>query len=286
VGHLLSELDADKYIAANMVTTHLEADDTLRTVAAAFGLSQEGVDKATLLKRIENFLVDCHKSGKRALLLVDEVQNMPVRALEELRMLSNFQLGEKPLLQSFLIGQPQFKQIIADPSLEQLRQRVIATYHLEPLDAAETRAYVEHRLKLVGWNNDPRFSDDAFDLIYEHTGGVPRRINTLCSRILLFGFLEERHDIDRGVVEEVINDLLKEGAHHGPQAKRDVPAEPAAAEHKGEAPKNGSGAVANDDLAERVALLEEYVRAHDRTINRALEIAASWLDGDDAEAGQ
>jgi putative secretion ATPase (PEP-CTERM system associated) len=290
VGHLLDQLDPAKFVAANVVTTQLAAGDMLRVVAAAFGLSQEGADKATVLKRIESFLIECHKSGKRALLLIDEVQNVPIDALEELRMLSNFQFQDTPLLQSFLIGQPQFKQIIADPNLEQLRQRVIATYHLEPMDIAETRSYVEHRLKKVGWNHDPMFNDDAFRAIFEHTGGVPRRINTLCSRLMLFGYLEELHQIDAAVVEEVVKDLVAEGAHtdgraHDALAGQEEALAPATAGANGGL-GGGNGAAAPavrsaEQLEKRVAILEEYVRAHDKTISRALDIAAQWLETHD-----
>ncbi len=288
VAHLLAQLDPAKFVAANVVTTQLSAGDMLRVVAAAFGLSQEGADKATVLKRIENFLIDCHKSGKRALLLVDEVQNMPIDALEELRMLSNFQFEQKPLLQSFLIGQPQFKQIIADPHLEQLRQRVIATYHLEPLDIAETRAYVEHRLKKVGWENDPLFTEDSLRAIFEDTGGVPRRINTLCSRLLLYGYLEELHQIDAETVQEVVKDLMQEGAHTSGKAVDPTQEDEQALPPKSARQSNGSNGSGQGDadadgsvLEQRVAVLEEYVRAHDKTISRALDIAAQWLETND-----
>ncbi|MGH8245218.1 MAG: hypothetical protein ACREUU_02165, partial [Gammaproteobacteria bacterium] len=133
-------------------------------------------------------------------------------ALEELRMLSNFQLGERALLQTYLIGQPQFRQVLASEGFEQLRQRVIASYHVAALDAAETRSYIEHRLRRVGWQNDPSFDDDVFRLIYEHTGGVPRRINLLCERLLLWGCLEERHHIDVATAEEVLRELREEGS--------------------------------------------------------------------------
>ncbi|MGB8274802.1 MAG: XrtA/PEP-CTERM system-associated ATPase, partial [Alphaproteobacteria bacterium] len=211
VGHLFSELDSQKYVAAKVVTTQLAPDDTLRMVAAAFSIPFEGADKATLLRRIETFCSQCSRQGRRVLLVIDEAQNLPMGSIEELRMLSNFQTDEKALLQCFLLGQPQFRATIASDGLEQLRQRIIASYHLEPMDAGETRAYVEHRLKTVGWQNDPSFSDETFRLIHTHTGGIPRRINTLCSRLLLFGFLEELHAIDAAVVQEVVSDLLREG---------------------------------------------------------------------------
>jgi len=95
--------------------------------------------------------------------------------------------------------------------MEQLRQRVIASCHVEPLDEDETRGYIEHRLRTVGWNDDPRFSDEAFRLIHVHAGGVPRRINTLCSRLMLFGYIEDRHDFDADTVIEVVNELSEEG---------------------------------------------------------------------------
>ena len=120
--------------------------------------------------------------GKRALLIVDEAQNLSGRAIEELRMLSNFQLGNQGLLQSFLVGQPELRQLMQGPELQQLRQRVTASYHLGPMDRAETQAYVEHRLRHVGWSNVPRFEPGAFDAIYTFSAGIPRRINTLCNR--------------------------------------------------------------------------------------------------------
>jgi general secretion pathway protein A len=217
VRHLLSELNRDDYVSASVVTTQLEADDALRMVASAFGLSFEGANKATLLRTIEAFLIDCHSRNKHVLLIVDEVQNMPFSALEELRMLSNFQHDGQSLFQCFLLGQPEFRAIIASDALEQLRQRVIASCHLEPLDEAEMREYIEHRLLRVGWTGDPSFDEDAFRLIYRYTDGVPRRINALCGRILLFGYLEDLHHIDGTVVSDVVDELT---AERGPPLAR------------------------------------------------------------------
>jgi general secretion pathway protein A len=214
VGHLMSQIDREKYVLANVVTTQLEADDALRMVASAFGIEFEKSNKATLLRGIERFLLDQHELGKHVLLVVDEAQNMTPSALEELRMLSNFQAEGKALIQCFLLGQPQFRAIMAHPAMEQLRQRVIASCHLEPMDVAETRSYIEHRLRMVGWDNNPVFSDDAFDMIQVHSGGVPRRINTLCGRLLLFGSLENLDEIDSDVVLEVVNELADEGTQH------------------------------------------------------------------------
>jgi putative secretion ATPase (PEP-CTERM system associated) len=211
VDYILSTFIGKNIIAAKVASTLLDADNMLRMVAAAFDLSQEGSDKATVLKRMEMFLVDSHRSGKRVLLFVDEAQNLPQGALEELRMLSNIQLEGHPLMQIFLLGQPEFRRTMASKDMEQLRQRVITTYHLSPLEGEETRMYIEHRLCQVGWNDDPNFSDEAYQMIHEATGGVPRKINLMCDRLLLSAFLEEGHTIDLDVVCDVVQGMSEEG---------------------------------------------------------------------------
>ncbi len=276
VGYLLATVDSARYVAAKIVTTHLGGDDMLRMVAAAFGIDHEGVDKATLLGRIEGFLTTSFERGRRCLLVVDEAQNLSVPALEELRMLSNFQIGEQVPLQSFLLGQPQFRNILASKDLDQLRQRVIAAYHLDPLSDQDTRAYVEHRLRTVGWNDDPEITAAGFAEIYRHTEGVPRRINTLCSRLLLFGFLEECHRIDGETVAQVAEDLRQES-----EQVLDLGPEPPGRDQPPAVPANGSS-TAVDALTGRLEVIEQYVRSHDRTIRRALKIAAKFLDGQQA----
>jgi general secretion pathway protein A len=208
---LARDMASQNLVLAQVVTTSLEADDVVRTVAAAFGLSQED-NKAMLLNRIEQFLLACHKQGKRVLLLVDEAQNLPVASLEELRMLSNFTYADKPLLQTFLLGQPEFRKTLQSPELDQLRQRVIASCHLGPMDTEEIGAYIVHRLQTVGWRDDPAFSDDAFDAIFQYTGGIPRKINMLCDRLLLMGRLDEKHAFTGKEVAEVISELKQEFA--------------------------------------------------------------------------
>ncbi len=220
VRYLLSQLDVGQFIFANVVTTQLEADDTLRMVASAFRQPHQGKDKATVLQDIEAFLTDSHRRNKHVLLVVDEVQNMPVSALEELRMLSNFQLDNRPLLQCFLVGQPQFRRTMASSEMDQLRQRVIASCHLEPMEAAETSAYMQHRMRLVGWSGDPSFTEGAYERIHRHTGGVPRRINTLCARLFLFGYLEDIHHFDEQVVMEVVRELDEEGTQLSASGER------------------------------------------------------------------
>ena len=211
VGHLLNRIDQSKFVSANIVATQLNSEDTLRMVARAFGLPAEGRDKASILKDIEAYLSARRSEGKHVVLVIDEVQNMPLESIEELRMLSNFQLDNRPLVQCFLLGQPEFRAKLAQPEMEQIRQRVIATCHLEPLAADETKVYIEHRLKLVGWEGNPKFTEKAFLGIYRSTNGVPRRINALCGRLLLYGSLENTLIIDDGVVGKVVNEITSEG---------------------------------------------------------------------------
>lgn len=210
VRNLFRKLESEKILAAQIVNTHLDSDDTLRMVAAAFGLPQENSNKASLLIRLEQFFRQCDQQGKRALLVVDEAQNLSPRTVEELRMLSNFQTDDKPLLQTFLLGQPEFRKTLLSGDMQQLRQRVTATYHLGPMDLSETRSYIEHRLSTAGWCGDPSFDEDAFAVVYDYTGGIPRKINTLCDRLLLMGSLEQLHSFRSSEVKEVIRDIQQE----------------------------------------------------------------------------
>ncbi|MDN4053736.1 XrtA-associated ATPase [Massilia sp. YIM B02763] len=210
VRNLFNRLPSDQIVAAHIVNTHLDPDDTLRMVVSAFGLPYEGASKTDLLTRLERFLCDVDHQGKRALLVIDEAQNLSARTVEELRMLSNFQTDDKSLLQTFLLGQPEFRATLHSPGMQQLRQRVIASYHLGPMDAQESRAYIEHRLATVGWKGDPSFDDGAHAAIYAYTGGIPRKTNTLLDRVLLMGYLEELHAFGEEHINTVIRDINEE----------------------------------------------------------------------------
>jgi len=272
--YLLGQLDSAKYLTATLVTTQLEADDTLRMVASTFGIDARGLDKATLLQNFERFLLDNQRRGKRLLVLVDEVQNLPIKSLEELRMLSNFQSNDVAPIQFCLLGQPQFQQMLASDDLMQLRQRVIASFHLGPLNSDETRSYIEHRLQLVNWKSDPMLADGSYARIHHHTGGVPRRINVLCDRLFLGGMLEELHTIDADIVDNVAGEMSSEGANAAQATMRPEPdkKEPISV-------TAGPGMEDAAELDRRLASVERLVKVHDRTIKRALDLAASYLNG-------
>lgn len=209
VAHLLSSLDRHRFVTSTVVSTQLGGDDMLRMVAAGFDLPHEG-DKASVLMRLHAHLKNISARGSRAVVIVDEAQNLTLQAVEELRMLSNLQVERPPTLQVLLLGQPQFRQKLASPDLAQLRQRIVATYHLGPITAEETRDYIRHRLTQAGWTNDPVLAPDVYNAVYRATGGVPRMINLLFSRVLLFAYLEGLHSITGETVDQVADDLHTE----------------------------------------------------------------------------
>ena len=212
VAHLMATIDPARLTAAQIVTSKLDAEELVHVVAQAFGLIVDGHDKASALGAIEAFLHDEARAGRRCLLVVDESQNLGFDALEELRMLSNFQLGAHPLLQTLLLGQPEFRDMIQDhPQLEQLRQRVIAAHHLEAMDLGEVQPYIEHRLKCVGWTGNPQFDQRVFTELYEVSGGVPRRINQICNRLMMLGAVEQRSRIDGAMLSQVLEELELDG---------------------------------------------------------------------------
>jgi putative secretion ATPase (PEP-CTERM system associated) len=210
VNVLMNEIDPEKSNAVQLVSTQLDADNLLRSVALAFGLEVHGADAEELLSRTEAFLVGQTMRGRRSLLIVDEAQNLVAGAIDVLVTLSKLHSGHHPLLQCFLVGQPELREMLREPSMQHLGQLVDESYHLGPLDAFETRAYVEHRLTRVGWKSDPQFDGEAFERIHRATSGIPRRINTLCNRILLGAYLSESHHVTAADVAEASAELMAE----------------------------------------------------------------------------
>ncbi len=207
---LIEGLNGSNVVTGHLVTTQLGAEDTLRMVGAAFGFRVKDVPKSELLITLEAFLISQTSKGKRCLLIVDEAQNLSPRAVEELRMLSNFQFGNQALLQSFLVGQPEFREILQQPEMEQFRQRVAATCHIGPLDREETEQYMLHRLKCSGSTGKPTFGAGAFDTVYRASGGIPRRVNSVCDRLLLLGFLANKTELSADDVNEVVKEMAQE----------------------------------------------------------------------------
>lgn len=271
VEHLLSTIDPRQYVAARVVTTQLGGYDTLCIIASAFGIASEGIDKGPLITRVKSHFAGLQAQGKHPLVIVDEAQSLTTEAIEELRMLSNLTMGAQAPFQGIFLGQPEFRAALSSPGLQQLRQRVIASCHLGALSAEDTKKYIEHRLGRVGWTDDPSFSDDAFDQIYQHSGGIPRRINTLCSRLLLLGYLEERHVIDGAAVANVAQEMA---AELGWPDSAPVWASPT---HE----MRGGHVKAGDELHSRLARVERTTDKHDKAIVRVLDLALKYLPAQD-----
>ncbi len=267
VAHLMATIDPGRLTAAQIVTSKLGGEELVHVVAQAFGLPVEGHDKASALGAIEGFLHEEARAGRRCLLIVDESQNLSIEALEELRMFSNFQLGAHPLLQTLLLGQPEFRDTLNHhPGLEQLRQRVIATHHLEAMEPDEVQPYVEHRLALVGWTGNPLIDPRVYPALYEASGGVPRRINQIANRLLLLGAVEQRRELDAAMLAQVVDELKGDGTL-GPARPAEVqpvadPEEPDFFIEAPAAPDNGAIlAEMQAALAERDAQIAELQQA-------------------------
>ena len=217
VRDLLESLDDGSVVAAHLVSTQLGAEDALRMVCGAFGVPVRSNSKADMLMALEAFFITQTTQGKRCLLIVDEAQNLQHQAVEELRMLSNFQFGDQALLQTFLVGQPEFRDMLQGPGMLQLRQRVTARCHLGPLDEEDTRSYIEHRLKCAGAAGKPTFDPVVFRDIFQHSGGIPRRINSLCDRLMLQGYLTENAHFTAAALQEVVAEIQAENNTHTSQ---------------------------------------------------------------------
>lgn len=281
MGHLLDGIDRGRLNPITVMSTAIEANDLLRIVAAGLGIDPTRLEKSQLLLAIERGLHAVARSGRRTLLLVDEAQALPISALEELRMLSNFQAGGRAMIQIVLLGQPEFRdRLQGEDRLEQLRQRVIAIHHLDPMTEDEVADYIAHRLSVVGWNGRPDFAADAFSALYEASGGVPRRLNKLMGRIMLQAAITGSDLIDAEAVEAVVADMrrdMRAGAaaavHTGPGPAEPAPAEPEAARP---IPIRTDAAT-----AQRVEALEAKVATQEAALRRVLTLLVEWIETDE-----
>jgi putative secretion ATPase (PEP-CTERM system associated) len=301
MGHLLGEIDRERLNVIKIVSTQLRPEDLLRLVCQGLGIDSAALNKAEMLGAIERGLHTVARTGRRTLVVVDEAQSLPIESLEELRMLSNFQAGGYPLLQIFLLGQPEFRITLSDPKLEQLRQRVIAMHHLDPMQADEVEPYLIHRLSCVGWRGKPRFTNDAVAAIHRWSGGSPRRINQLASRVLLFGAVEEMETFGAQELAAVIADLNEDtpvSAYRPastPVAAPQPVAEPEPFELTDVAPMTMGAPVppphpvspvplrpepvaSADPVQQRIAELEAQVRDQDEALRRVLGLLVDWVE--------
>ena len=282
----LSKLDPATHLCAHLVSTQVDAENLLRLVAAAFGLATAQAGKAALLIALEACFGAAHGAGKRCVLVVDEAQNVSMQAVEELRMLSNFQRNEQVLLQIVLIGQPEFRTTLQSAPMTALRQRVVAACHIAALDAMETRHYIEHRLRHVGWNENPLFAPEAFAAIHAASAGIARRINGLCERLLMSAFLSCSSVIGTTEVHEMALEMASEMLAPKPPSAPAVPAATAECTPATQPVPAQSGALPPADAGAPMAPLKLALEGLVRNNASALAMLGQLLAALEAQAAK
>lgn len=207
---ICEELNRNGNLHASLSSTQVAADDLLHLVVLKFGLQGGTGQKAMLLQTLESYLRRLHRENRKPLLIIDEAQDLSAESLEELRLLTNLQKDNQPLIQIFLVGQPELRETVLTPALEQLHQRIVAACNLAPLSLESTTDYIQHRLQKAGWNGKPLLHDEIFVPIHTVSQGVPRIVNQVCSRLLLHGMVEEKHELGLEDVQTVIDSLNEE----------------------------------------------------------------------------
>lgn len=282
---LLGRLDRNTAVA-RIVNTMFDARELLEAIVLDFGMDPTGLSKPVLLHRLGQFLVQQRQANRLTLLVIDEAQNLSLPALEEIRMLSNLETEKSKLIQIILIGQPDLRDKLALPQLEQLRQRITVSYHLQPLDAGETHNYINHRLRRAAIGTPVEFPQDVTEMIHARSRGVPRIINVIADATLLFAYGVDRRDIEAGIVREALEELdatgvlasyHAEGGH--PEA---APPRPAHAPAPAPAPANArdvdEARQREDALKQReqqIALREQAIAAQQKVVEEEARLLAS-----------
>ena len=206
IRYMLNKMESQIDIAV-IFNTNFTSDQMFRRILSEFEVPCDTTDKERHLQLLYQFLIDRYVQGRHVLLIVDEAQNLSDAALEDVRMLSNLQTDDRTLLQIMLVGQPELKNRLNRPEFRQLAQRIAVNYHITPLDDAQTRHYIGYRIDKAGGEPDI-FTPEAINLIYTHSGGIPRSINLMCDTALVYGFADNLERIDVAVIEKVVKDKV------------------------------------------------------------------------------
>ena len=193
---------------ARINNTKVTSEQLISMINEDFNIDIKGLDKTQLLSKLSDFLIDQYAQGGRAMIIIDEAQNLSSDLLEEIRLLSNLETDKSKLLQIILVGQPELNLKLGSTELEQLRQRITVSTHITPLIKEETASYIKYRLKIAGNENAVTFEEGVMDAIYDFSKGIPRLINIVCDFALLTAFTDGRKILDTGLIQEVIQDLI------------------------------------------------------------------------------
>ena len=202
----LSELEKD-VVVAQINQTQVSAIEFLQALLVQFGFTPFKMKKAELIATLNSFLIEQYSAGRKVLLIVDEAQNLSLRVLEEIRMLSGVETTKDKVLRIILAGQPELNAKLDSPELTQLAQRVRLRFHLTALSESDSQAYVLHRLEVAGSGGRKIFQDQVFPMLYRYTGGVPRLVNTLCETAMMSAFSHDRDFVTAADVQAALDEL-------------------------------------------------------------------------------
>lgn len=286
VSKLLAEQSQNALKVATIETTRLSDEHLLEMLVSRFDLKAPRLGgKAGLIEALRNAFVSWEKRGTRALAIIDEAQNLPSETVEELRMLSNLTGNGRPLLQTFLIGQPALRTRIEEPEFEQLRQRITASFHLGPFKIEEVEPYIEHRLAQAGWEGGKIFGKGAYEAIFRATAGLPRLINMLCDRLLLFCYLEDAKQVDK----ETVTTVAEETGVRPPPTFDDLSDPPPEQEERPKqmrVSQGFEGLALVSELIERLRAVENRIEYSERRIRLELISLRKMLSRHEADTDQ
>ena len=204
---LLGQLSPEQYRTALIFNPCLSSLGLMQSINREYGLAVDHTDTADLLNDLNRFLLEENAAGRTVVLVVDEAQNLGSAVLEQVRLISNLETERDKLIQIVLVGQPELRDLLSRTELRQLGQRIGVSYHLRPMNLADTRDYIAHRIEVAGRKDPNLFTTGAVHRIYRFSGGLPRLINLACDRALLLGYTRERTPITAGMAKTAIADL-------------------------------------------------------------------------------
>ncbi len=210
--NLIKDLN-DEVSLSKIFNTRVNFEQLLAMVNEDFGLEAAGKDKITLLRELNDFLVDQYARQRQCILIIDEAQNLSLDLLEEVRLLSNLETDRHKLLQIIMVGQPELRKMLTKKELQQLRQRISISCHIQPLSAVEVKAYIYHRLETAGNREAILFSDETIEMVCRFSKGIPRLINIICDYLMLAAYVEGVRELTIELVREVIGEIEAENRY-------------------------------------------------------------------------
>jgi general secretion pathway protein A len=217
IRNLITELN-DRVNVSKVFNTRVTSEQLIAMINDDFGLEVDGRDKVTLLRDLNDYLIEQYAQNCQPVLIIDEAQNLTPDLLEETRMLSNLETNTSKLLQIILVGQPELRKTLAQPEMRQLRQRISINYHLFPMTRAEMEEYIFHRLEVAGNREAISFPDGALDIIHHYSRGIPRLMNIICDFLMLSAYVDETREVSVEMVKEIVGDLELENRYWDDEA--------------------------------------------------------------------